>query len=640
MSTNQKLMNSLATLTFILEDDHKDYLDLFLPFIKEIFEVAKVTEVDGYHVVKLLKDIHGLPIPYHAVCSILTRCKKRKMLVSKNKKYYVASDLSHINALCNYSKDTSGLIKVFRSFYQEREGKEIPVDDTYELFLGFLDDYSYQILLSYRKRVSFSDIKLRMKEKRLVGDFIDSLIEEESELLEELLDLTVSSLVVNLLAYDRIEGFVGKLKRVKVFIDTPLILKFLGVEGAEKQEAFEEFFNIVKQHGGEICIFKHTFEETMHILTDCKKYIDDPSTKPNYASEALKYFMSNQYSSVQLTLFVSKVTTKLDQYHIKYDVEVNPDRYRPYQIDEDALATKISTAFGHRDYAFENYRNRQVVLNDVKSLSNIYRLRQGDTPITLPGSKSIFVTTNSALTFASFDFEDDFFENYHIHACFTDVFLGTLLWLQSPTEIERINKLNLIAKCKEYLRPEDKLVDVFLEKIESFHNESTITDKEYYFLRTHKIPMEIINRKTYGDHELFEDKLAEEILEDIKESARSEERVIFQPIVDENKELISSLTETTEDFVELKGNVSSFINAVSCVISWILFGVGCGLTVLSIYASTLPAENQWKARLAFQILGGVIALANILFGFNVIGLRRRIQSYLREKLDGRLINKP
>ncbi|AHC15453.1 hypothetical protein [Salinispira pacifica] len=624
MNQNQKLLNSLSALSIMLEQAKKDYIELFLPFMKDIFQTRNYSEIDPHLIVNDFLEIHNLPIPYHAVISILNRCKKRKMIFIQNRKHHVARDLSQFEDLSSYEHDSAPLIQDLHGFLTAQFNPELTVEEVYKIFLAFLDDYSYQILLNYKKGVRFADIKLRKTEKNHIGKYIDQLIELNSPLAKELISLTVSSLVVNLITFENIENFEGKLKKVKIFIDTPVILKYIGVEGIEKENAFKELFSLIKSHGGEICIFKHTYEETMQILNDCQRYIEDDSYDPKLASPALKYFVAKEYTSAALSLFISKVNTKLNKEKIEYDIEVDPNEYVDHQINEEKLFKCIHDSYKNYNHVSENWKKRAVVLKDVKSISNIFRLRKGDSPVSLAGAKYIFLTTNSGLAFASFDFEKEEFEDYNIHACFTDVFLGTILWLQNPIQTKNINRLNLIAKCQDYLEPEERLIELFLEKIERLKNEDIISENEFYFLRTHKIVIEKLNERTSGDHENFYDKTPEEILEEIKTEARNETASEYEPFKAENEVLKKDLNNSTENLSNINSNIELIASRIGTAVSWFIVILLAIIVVLGFYFSENVPPSNWIVRLVIRIGGALIGILNILFGFNLLGLRKKL----------------
>jgi hypothetical protein len=76
-------------------------------------------------------------------------------------------------------------------------------------------------------------------------------------------------------------------------------------------------------------------------------------------------------------------------------------------------------------------------------------LRGGNKPTKLHEAGHIFITTNSSLAFASRLYELQSAEEkyFFIPAALTDVFVGTLIWLQSPSKVAEINKKRLIASC-------------------------------------------------------------------------------------------------------------------------------------------------------------------------------------------------
>src|SRR5690606_21845094 len=153
---------------------------------------------------------------------------------------------------------------------------------------------------------------------------------------------------------------------------------------------------------------------------------------------------------------------------------------------------------------------------DVKVLSGIYRFRQGYKPRVIKDSKHLFITSNTALAFASKVFESK--ENgthFTIATCLTDVFLGTVIWLQSPQKIENLNTKRFIADCYSATQPSTELIKKYMLEVEKLKAEKKINNDAYYILRTHRASLNLLEKNTMGDPEAFDGSSTAEILDTI-----------------------------------------------------------------------------------------------------------------------------
>lgn len=111
-------------------------------------------------------------------------------------------------------------------------------------------------------------------------------------------------------------------------------------------------------------------------------------------------------------------------------------------------------------------------------------LEKGHKPRTLKECKDIFITSNTALAFASRVFETkENGQHFTIPTCLTDVFIGTIIWLQSPQKVENLNEKKFIADCYSFVQPSDALIKAYVTEIDKLKAEKHINQDEYFFIK-------------------------------------------------------------------------------------------------------------------------------------------------------------
>jgi len=115
-------------------------------------------------------------------------------------------------------------------------------------------------------------------------------------------------------------------------------------------------------------------------------------------------------------------------------------------------------------------------------------------------------------------------DSFFIPAAITDIFLGTLIWLESPQSLEGISRLQLLADVQSLLEPRESLLRHFVQAAQDLADRGQISTDEFLLLRTSQVARSLLQELTLGDPENFSHRTPEEILHQIKDAVREEER--------------------------------------------------------------------------------------------------------------------
>ena len=295
-----------------------------------------------------------------------------------------------------------------------------------------------------------------------------------------------------------------KIKNVNFYFDTTFIFRLLGLEEEKRKIAYGEFIETLIYEKANLFIFLHTFEEVKRILDNCLKWIGHTNYDPSFASQALKYFVQNSWRESDVERFLVGLENLLKKYQIRIVDTPDPDKDKSYQIDEEKIQKVIVETYSELNPYFDQADKAFTIQRDIKSFSAIYKLRKGRKPRNIKEAKSIFLTTNSSLAYAGkkFEISETSLGAFIIPACLTDVFVGTVLWLQSPAKVIALNEKKIIADCYAALQPSDQLIKKFIKEIERLKTEGKINDEECYLLRTNRVVMDLLEKKTMGDPEI------------------------------------------------------------------------------------------------------------------------------------------
>ena len=238
-------------------------------------------------------------------------------------------------------------------------------------------------------------------------------------------------------------------------------MKLIGLDGEYRREVYSKLFESMKNLNINMNLFEHNYNEIIGILDYCYKWIDSQQFDEKKIKQALHYLKNSDKHQSDVELIRSNLENKLEELDINIISTPNYGKKKyPYTIDEDNLKSTIISSYKHNSHN-ETELNEDMIENDVKSISAMYRLRGSSNPKSINQAKYLFVTDNNSLAFASFKFR----KSSNISVCVTDEYLGTIIWLNSNLDYSKIQSLKIIADSYSSIQPNIELVNKYLSEI-------------------------------------------------------------------------------------------------------------------------------------------------------------------------------
>jgi hypothetical protein len=623
-------------------DENKDLLDNYVPFIANL---ARVHSYDGVDVNTIQKDFlaeYGLQIPYHPIVSILNRCAQKGIVRCRDKEYRFdraqiakhsfASESPRIEAMID------ALIDAFRKFAEAEFKKVYSIEETTSVITVFLQSYDADIILSSRDISLLPQVDIDKQGNFVFYKFVLHIYTHESEIYRNLVELAVGYLYASSVLFTQLKKGDNAVKNLRIVFDTRLLLRLVGLEGEERKEVYRKLVETLKSDGAKLKVFEHTVEEMDGILEDCIKWVANSEYNPRYAGPALKHFVENRYTVSDVVLFKASLESQLTQHGIRridggFGFGLVKDL-----VDEQKLYDTIVGEYTHNSDTFEEWSKREVLYRDVKSISAIARMRKGAVPTALKRAEALFVTTNAGLARAVSHFTNSEGGRHHICECITDVLLGTLVWLNSPSIIQDLQHRRILADAVAALRPDENLIEKYRVELNKLKDRREITEREYYYLRGHPRPLQRLEEKTFGDPDAFYDRLPEEILAELRSEIETEIRKVAD--VEANKQLQtisvleSELGKAQKDSGELrqaversKGRMGRIANAITMA-----FSVMSSIGLLALLLVSIQPAQRLVWRLVIGIPLAAISALNMIFGFTVKSYFRPVRDWVQRKL--------
>lgn len=632
---------SLAIIKSNWERNKTDYIDNFIPFTAAILNDKEYKKINLETFQNDFRDRYGLHIPKNALITIFNRARK-KGIVKRNQGDFLydkeasSSSIKSIEST-DVERKFNKVIKAIKTFAKEEHEITVQETEIEEALLSFLKQHDLDILFAAKDHSVLPNVKSNKKLKYLISSFTLFAAKEEPTLFQFLVDISIGHALSGAILYSELNSFSGKLKDLNIYLDTPLILGILGFSGEFKRSSIEELVKILNEEKANVYILDTTRGEVVHILNDGLVWLQKGIYDLEKASRILRHCHREGITASDLEQKILSLDRLLEEYQIVSTSVPDHVSNEKFQIDEIELKRTIKRTYKNiiKDYDYNNYSKEGTINRDVKVLSGIYRFRQGIKPKVIKDSKHLFITSNTALAFASKIFESK--ENgshFTIPTCLTDVFLGTVIWLQSPQKIENLNTKKFIADCYSATQPTTELIKKYMLEVEKLKQEKKINSDEYYILRTHRASLNLLEKNTMGDPEAFDGSSTEEILDTIMLSIKGEEQEKLK-----KEEEAHSLTKSALD--QIAAEKQRITDGLDIKADRISKGISQGIFILLIFitflclavnlnTNYLDVSENLKTVLWIIISG--MTLLNLTTGFNILGFRDRMHKGIRRKI--------
>jgi len=525
-STNQKVIASLALMeSSVLSSD---YLSTFLPFIATLTLQNKYELIEINSMMDAFKYEFGIDIPRAPMLSILSRATKGGLINKlKDGKYSPnieeMAKISFLNKQESSEKTIQYVIEKFIQFakdFREQNTIIIPYSEAVDTFVGFLDKYSPKTIAG---STADDENKHSVSKQNLflMGRFVQNASVSNPPLFESIQKLAMAYLVSVALVSDVPEsGDTKEFNNVTIYLDTPIVLRLLGLQTQEFEDSYREMFSIFSETiKPTYKIFQHTLDEIVGILKDCASWIDDPNYNAFYANPALLVFVERKFNRIQIELYLERLEEEL----VANGIEVDKDEFynlnhHTAQIDFDKFKDSLVETYKENNPIFDVLKNEPSIIYDIRSIENTIKLWGTKSSGSYSKLGYIFMTSNSTLAYVSRRFTSEYWWDgkNHKSPCVTDYYLGTMVWLGASTKkVENFSRLKLLADCNSATMLSREVIDKFIFELKRFEESpSIVKDGDFHIIKQKAFEKGYLQNKTLNEEDAFKDDFMEQILED------------------------------------------------------------------------------------------------------------------------------
>jgi hypothetical protein len=530
---------SLAMLKVNI-DAGRDYLEYLRPYVVHVLHTTKPDVVSDTTVAVGLREICGLEIPHRTVNILLQRLARDKHLIKANGLFKV-DNLPDVNFEADRAASVRHLDFVsaeLAEFAQKTAARNISAAEATDSIVAFLSQFSIPCLKSFLRGTALP--KFGQEEDWqivLVGQFVHQMI-DKPQLFESFMRFVEGHMLANALLCPDLKQVSNTYEDVVFYLDTPILIKLLGLEGNEEKQAVEELIQLVFRLKGKIVYFSHTQDELVTVIRNSAEFIDSPKGRGSIVAAALKLGRTKS----DLILIAENASTSLDNLGIScVQSPLYDQKNHRFEIAEEAFAAVLDDEV--------NYLNSRARDYDIRSVRAIYVLRKGLSPQSIEKSKAVFVTSNVSFSKAAFEYGKKYEQSREVSTVITDFSLANTAWLKAPHGATLLPQKEVLALAYAAIQPTPRFWAKVLEEADKLQANGEISARDHQLLRSSRHVQDELMKLTLGSEDSLTKESITETVQRITDEIRKDDAEVIKAIEDEKSELRRQLTEE-------KGHVS------------------------------------------------------------------------------------
>jgi len=651
------LSNALAALALLKttwDYNRKDHLDSLMPHFATVIARRAYSRIEPEKMCRAFASEWGWKIPIYVMHGLIARAEtvgviKRSDLGDWVPVHDKVAEMEYRDAAASAQAQLQGLVRAFVNFRNSKTGETLDSSQAERVLLSYIAQYDLEIVSGSRSGGLLDSNVARGADLYAVGDFILHCFAERMDLFESARQLALAQVFASTLTVERLETYTGSISGLCVYLDTRVILQALGIYGPERRTWVREFLADLRTHGAQLRVFDHTYEETETILENCRPYVESATYNASLASHACRFFRESGATESDVEEFVLSMRATLESLGVEYFEGSYDASENEFQLAETALRGAIQEAYARGNGASAHPLNDETLQRDVRSIALVHRMRHGAKPHLLAEAQHVFVTTNSGLARASHDLEiKESGGGVVVPDAVRDVFLATLLWLETPSGFEVVDAARFLADCHGAMQVDDALVSRFLGKVDQLRERGEIDDDAYFQLRMHRYALRVLGDVTLGDLDNVTDQTPLEVLARIEDRIRWEAEEKLRAEIEIHAREVASLEDKIAAGVLREDAAAGEIQAlqeavrvsgaehqalVETIAGWLAAALAWPLFVIVLAGALVAAfgdfskGRQWVAVVQYGVaaLFAIITVMSLLNGFNVLDMRRRIR---------------
>ena len=615
---------STATLTSLallrVTVDHKgDYLNYLRPFILQVLCDHKPCEFSGGDVSKYIRDQFGLAIPERTIEIVLKRIARQYSIKKERGKYRMRGGLPDPGIRQRQAAAERHIAAVLWGLQRFSEETIDPIEndeDAVSAICAFLSEFDVTCLRAYLRGTAIPYLDGRHSTGvLLVSDYVRHMQRTDPGRFDSFLILVQGHMLANALLCPDLQDAPATYRNVTFYLDTPLLVRRLGLEDKPKEEAISALIDLLVRLGGRVAAFSHSCDELRLVVRGAADNLDTHRGRGAIVFEARK----RGTTRADLILFADSIEDKLRQ--IGVNVESTPPYRKDFQIDEELFEQMLEREEPHR-------HNPQGKRFDINSVRSIYVLRGGRLVRSVEKARAVFVTSNAAFARAAWKYDRHFEPSQNVSSVMPDFSLANTAWLKAPMGANQIPTTQLLAFSYAALEPSDEFLNKFMAEIDRLEQSGEISARDHQLLRSSVNVIPEVMHITLGVDAALTRETITRTLERVTSDIKEEESQKLLSEQEAHQKTRDERDSQKTQILEIKRSIYWRNRRIARILGWTISSGLALLLVICLIAGLelLPAAMvpNWL-RIGSSVTLALATFASFLVGATVRRSRERIQ---------------
>ena len=610
-------LTSLAILKVNL-DRGKDYLEYLRPFILQVIVDLHPESFSEGDIGENLRSKFGLEIPERTIEILLRRLSRSRVVKKAHRVYRVSGNLPDPQITVKTSearRHIDSVVTGLQQFSQDTVSPFANYDEAVVAICTFLAEFDVSCLSAYLRGTTIPQNKYaHSSDIVLVSEYVQHIQKAAPERFNSFLVLVQGHMLANALLCPDLINASQTFKKVTFFLDTPLLIQVLGLEGISRQSAICEMISLLLKLDGVAAVFSHTRRELEAAISTAAAKLDSPTGWGSIIQEA----RSEGTSKSDLQLITESLDEKLGEFGIT--VIDTPKLTEEFQIDESIFEQVLDDELSYRHFGAK--------ANDIKSVRSIYVLRGDRSAPSLEKCKAVLVTSNEAFAKAAWQYGKERESSRDVSVVMSDFSITNIAWLKAPVGAPEIPQTQLLAFSYAALKPSSQLLSKFMDEIDKLLARKSITERDHQLLRSSPKIVPELMRQTLGEvsnvnegavqrtHERVTADITKEASEKLEQEqdAHHQTRVSLDYEMEQNEKFVENLYWQCQRDGSLMAKFPLALLAIVLILGT-LFGLGVH--------STNPVVGG-VLTLSFAVVS-LLSLLSLFFGSTLKSIHSKFQ---------------
>lgn len=487
-----ELLTTLALINVNWEVDRRSYLDNFIPFLLEAIGDPSLPSWSEAEAQAQLARTFGLAVPSKVVGSLLRRAARRGLVMRNSNRYTLTAKgrgegLAPVAAArADCRRQQRNLASALATMVADRFGLQWDVEEAEGALAAYIEQHAVPLLAASTRGTTLAPLDAPLGTEYIVSVFVDEIADKEAEQFKYLDQMVKGSMLASAL-YMSVQADVSRgFRNTTLYLDAPVCLKALGLEGPEAEIAARQVIEIALRQGAQLACFEHSVKEMVGVLDSAKAALSSGSRRTDELG-VLSHLRASGATQSDVELEIERLERKIRS--LGLHVESTPPYVDRFGVDEDLLEEKLQKGVG--------YLHRSSLLTDLSSLTAIHRLRQGRSPRQLERCRAVLITDNERLVAVGRAFFDRMEHEWPVVMMEND--LAALVWIKEPQHYPDLPRAQVIADCYAALSPSPSLWQKVSHEIDRLQARGAITEDDVAILRYSREAATAIMDATLGE---------------------------------------------------------------------------------------------------------------------------------------------